>query len=103
MPASHLNVCFLIGLYQEIKQIMMKINAPVIVTSIVTSILVVNRVMIDQHDRLDLAMLIFCISPFLMIWLVLTILRDKSFKYPELPAGQHWGYRGKNKDDLGVF
>ena len=50
-----------------------------------------------------LAMLIFCISPFLMIWLVLTILRDKSFKYPELPPGQHWGYRGKNKDDLGVF
>jgi fatty acid desaturase len=45
---------------------------------------------------------LFIASPFLLIWMVINILRDTRHKYPEL--GDHeWGYRDKNRDDLGFF
>jgi len=40
--------------------------------------------------------------PFMIIWMVVCILKDDRQKYPEL--GQHeWGYRDKNRDELGLF
>jgi len=41
-------------------------------------------------------------SPFLLVWMVFNILKDDRQPYPEL--GKHeWGYRDKNRDELGLF
>jgi hypothetical protein len=82
---------------------MRKISASVAVTSIVTSILVLYNVMIYRSGPIDLVLLIFCISPILMAWLVMTILKDKTSQGPELRPGEHWGYQDRNKEDLDVF
>ncbi|MBS7563566.1 hypothetical protein KHS38_04030 [Mucilaginibacter sp. Bleaf8] len=44
----------------------------------------------------------FLASPFLLIWMVYTVLKD-DYKYPELAEGDEWGYRDKAKDTLGMF
>lgn len=46
---------------------------------------------------------LFLISPFLMIWLVYTVIRDHYEKYPELGEDEEWGYRDKPRDQLGRF
>jgi hypothetical protein len=81
----------------------MKISASTAVTTIVTSILVFYNVMIYNSGLSDLVISIFCISPFLMIWLVLTILKDGVYKGPELPPGEHWGYQDRKNEELNVF
>ena len=81
----------------------MKINAPVVVTTIVTSIMVFYNVMINISGPSDLVLSIFCISPLLMIWMVLTILKDDFYKGRELSPGEHWGYQDRNSDELNTF
>ncbi|QNL50768.1 hypothetical protein H8S90_04005 [Olivibacter sp. SDN3] len=41
---------------------------------------------------------VFFTSPFLIIWTVLIILKDKRKNYPELSENQEWGYA--DRDDL---
>ncbi|MCE3283683.1 MAG: hypothetical protein K0Q66_2420 [Chitinophagaceae bacterium] len=45
----------------------------------------------------------FLLSPFLVIWMVYTILRYAPYNGKELKEGEEWGYGDKNKDDLSVF
>lgn len=35
---------------------------------------------------------VFSLSPFLVIWMVVSVLKDKSHPMPELEAGDEWGY-----------
>jgi hypothetical protein len=51
----------------------------------------------------DLIYIIFFISPLLIIWMVLTILKDNKTKVKDLKDGEEWGYRDIEKDSLGVF
>jgi hypothetical protein len=45
---------------------------------------------------------LFIASPPMLIWMVVNILKDDRQPYPEL--GEHeWGYRDKNRDELGLF
>jgi hypothetical protein len=45
---------------------------------------------------------LFIGSPFMMIWMAVSVLKDDRYPYPEL--GKHeWGYRDKNRDELGLF
>jgi 4-hydroxybenzoate polyprenyltransferase len=45
---------------------------------------------------------LFIGSPFVLCWMVVSILKDDRQPYPEL--GKHeWGYRDKNRDELGLF
>jgi hypothetical protein len=81
----------------------MKINASVAVTTIVTSILVIYNVMINISGPSDLVLSIVCISPLLMIWMVLTILKDDFYQGRELSPGEHWGYQDRNSDELNTF
>lgn len=41
---------------------------------------------------------VFFASPFLLIWTVIIILKDKGKNYPELKDNQEWGY--VDRDDL---
>ena len=45
---------------------------------------------------------LFIGAPFIMIWMVVDVLKDDRQKYPEL-GKREWGYRDKNRDDLGFF
>lgn len=40
--------------------------------------------------------------PVVLVTMVIVILRDDSRPYPEL-GEQEWGYRDKDKDDLGIL
>lgn len=39
--------------------------------------------------------LIFALSPLLLIWMVLSVLKDKSVKVPDLEGDEHWGYQDR--------
>ena len=77
----------------------MKAATSIIVT---TTCLIVFYVLLHfDADPLLSALLYFSI-PVVMIIMVLSILLDDSLSYPEL-GNEEWGYRDKNKSELGVF
>jgi len=45
----------------------------------------------------------FLASPVLLIGIVYFVLTDTTDTYPELGEGEEWGYRNKDKSELGVF
>jgi len=70
---------------------------------IATLYLVVYVILFQTALSVTVLSYLFLISPFLMIWLVYTVLRDVSEEYPELGEDEEWGYRDKPKDQLGRF
>ncbi|HJP62379.1 MAG TPA: hypothetical protein VJ844_03000 [Mucilaginibacter sp.] len=77
----------------------MKATTSIIVT---TTCLIVFYVLLHfDADALLTALLYFSI-PVVMIIMVLSILLDDSLPYPEL-GNEEWGYRDKNKSELGVL
>ncbi|MGZ3750368.1 MAG: hypothetical protein ACXVB0_10275 [Mucilaginibacter sp.] len=46
---------------------------------------------------------LFLTSPFLLIWMVYSVLKDDLLEYPELGKKDEWGYHDKAKDELGMF
>ena len=97
-----MNVYLLNSTDQSINSKVMKNNASAVVTAIVTSIMVFYNVMLYKSGPTDLVLIIFCLSPLLMIWLVMTILKD-IYRGRELSPGEHWGYQDRNKEDLSKF
>lgn len=73
------------------------------VTSAVTAVLLVFCFMVFTQSGGDWPALIFTLSPFMMIWLVITVLRDKKHRSRELKEGEEFGYGDRNKDSLGMF
>lgn len=49
---------------------------------------------ISIHTQVSesLVYFLFAFSPITLIWLVFTVLKDRSEKYPEMKEGQEWGY-----------
>ena len=69
---------------------------------IVTLYLVAFITVLYIPPLFTLAPWLFIASPLLVIWMVWNVLTDDRQKYPEL--GKHeWGYRDKNRDELGLF
>jgi len=48
-------------------------------------------------------LLLFAISPVLVVWMVYSVLRYGTYIGRELKPGEEWGYEDKNRDDLGRF
>ena len=46
--------------------------------------------------------ILYLLIPVALISMVLIVLKDKSRPYPEL-GNQEWGYRDKDKNDLGML
>lgn len=38
---------------------------------------------------------IFALSPFLVIWMVVSVLKDRSVQAPELEGDEQWGYQDR--------
>ena len=77
---------------------MLRPNFAVTVTSI---ILIVYCFLLGRNS--PLAYFIFSISPFLVLWVVYTVIRFGIFRGNELNEDEEWGYADKNKEELGVL
>lgn len=69
---------------------------------IVTTYLIIFSLLCATGSFIIIVPYLFVLSPFLIFWMVLSILTD-SFDYPELGKHDEWGYLDKAKDELGVF
>ena len=81
----------------------MKIYAPIPVTISVTVILVLYNIFIVTGAASDIVTIIFCISPLLMIWLVLAIIKKGNYTGRDLDSDEHWGYQDRDSETMGTF
>jgi fatty acid desaturase len=77
-------------------------NAKVAV-SMLTIYLVAYVIVFATGHYVNLLAYMFLASPVLLIAVVYFVLTDTTYTYPELGEDQEWGYRDKNKNELGVF
>jgi len=47
--------------------------------------------------------IIFFISPFLIVWMIYSVLRFGTYTGKTLEEDEEWGYADKEKKELGVF
>lgn len=45
----------------------------------------------------------YALSPFLVAWMVVVVLKYGVYKGPELKADEEWGYEDRKKETLGFF
>jgi hypothetical protein len=77
-----------------------RIPAPVY---IVSAILLIYTGLINFNVPPKITMFLFFISPFLVIWMVISVLKSKTFTGKDLEEDEEWGYADKKRDDLGMF
>ena len=77
---------------------------PIISTTLVTVYLLIYNALFFTGASLDVLVIMFLLSPFLVIWMALTILKDKKYKVRELEEGEEWGYAdsGIGKPESGI-
>ena len=68
-----------------------------------TSLLVIYSVLIFLDAPLRITGFVFFISPFFIGWMIISVLKDKSYPVKELEENEEWGYGDKRKEDLGIF
>jgi len=73
-------------------------NAAIMVTLFVVIYIILLYVNIPYNP----VAYMIAVFPFVLVWMVICILKDTSAKYPDL-GGHEWGYRDKNRDELGLF
>ena len=64
-------------------------------TIIVSSYLVLYHTIFQLNGFSDLVISMFIAAPFLMGWMVVSILRDTSVAVRELSENEEWGYQDK--------
>ena len=71
--------------------------------SLLTIYLVIYTILFAAGASFTLLAGLFLASPFMLIMTVYSVLKDRSFKYPDLPEGDEWGYLDKPKNELRMF
>ncbi|WP_407426813.1 hypothetical protein [Arcticibacter sp.] len=63
-------------------------------TAILIATLYLLAFIISIHTQVSesLVYFLFAFSPVVLIWLAITVLKDKSEEYPEMDEEQEWGY-----------
>lgn len=67
-----------------------------------TAILVLYTILTALNGPIRITGFLFMISPLLIIWMVISVLRVKS-NVKDLADGEEWGYADKKKEDLSTF
>jgi uncharacterized membrane protein YjgN (DUF898 family) len=80
----------------------MRAKTPVSVF-IVTVLLVLYSVLISLNASARITGLLFFISPFLLLWMAVSVLKFKAYNTKGLAEGEEWGYADKKKEDLNMF
>ena len=62
-------------------------------TIFVTLYLVVYTVLLKLDVSINISLLMFSISPFLVIWMAYTILKNAPYHGRELKENEEWGYQ----------
>ena len=70
---------------------------------VVTALLLLYTILISLDAPVRFTGFLFFLSPFLMVWMVISVLRSKDGSVRELDADEEWGYADKNKEDLNTF
>jgi hypothetical protein len=75
----------------------------VLVISLVTIYLIIYSIIAFLEINVNLVFILFAISPFLVIWMVISVLKSTGTTVEELKEGEEWGYQDKSKEQLGIF
>jgi len=75
---------------------------PIFAVITISIILILYCVLLNTNAPRSLSYFIFSISPFLLVWLVYTVLRFGTYTGKELDE-EEWGYQDKSKDELWVL
>jgi len=70
---------------------------------IVTVYLVAYYIMAHMGVPENLLLAMFALWPIMVIWMVITVLKDTSHPVQELKENEEWGYLNKDKRTLGTF
>ncbi len=54
-------------------------------------------------ENIQVAQVIFMLSPLLIIWMVYSVVRFGKYKSRELTDNEEWGYADKGTDELNTF
>ncbi|MGZ5245599.1 MAG: hypothetical protein ACXWV5_00750 [Flavitalea sp.] len=73
---------------------------PWIPTSVVTVYLLIYNALFFTGASSTVIASMFILSPFLVIWMAMNILRDKKYKVRELHEDEEWGYADKLSEEL---
>ena len=73
---------------------------PVIIGSIV---LLLYCWLIVNGKGSGLTSFLFTLIPFILLWIVYSILKHGKFEGKELEDQEEWGYTDKDKNELGIF
>ena len=76
---------------------------PILATIVVTTSLLLYHVFSILGFAVIFTTIIFFLSPLLMIWMVLNVLKEKNTNVRELKEDEEWGYCDRDKDSLGMF
>jgi hypothetical protein len=80
----------------------MKARIPVSVF-IVTALLLLYAILISLNTPLQITGSLFFISPFLLAWMAVSILKSGDHNKKDLAEGEEWGYADKKKEELNTF
>lgn len=69
------------------------LKKPTLAAIIVTLYLVVYYILFQAGAPEDIILTMFALSPFLVIWMVMTILKYGKYEGPELKEDEEWGYQ----------
>ena len=72
----------------------------ILTTTVVTIYLVIYQVASSFNVPAAIIFSMFLLSPFMMIWMVVNILKDTSTEVIELKEGEEWGYQDRNRQSF---
>ncbi|MFY8003589.1 MAG: hypothetical protein ACOVNR_02055 [Chitinophagaceae bacterium] len=70
---------------------------------VVTIYLVIYTMLHQAGASVTIISALFIFSPFLVAWMVYTILKKGHYPGKELAKDEEFGYQDKEKDSLGIF
>lgn len=79
------------------------LNKPAFAVAVTTIVMIVYNILPQFTDSFTLAGIIFIASPFLIVWMVYTVLKHGKYNGKELDDKEEWGYQDKQRDELGMF
>jgi hypothetical protein len=71
-------------------------------TVFVTLYLIIYTILLRLDISLNISLFMFSLSPFLVLWMVYTILKYAPYKGRELKENEEWGYQDNGPQSRGV-
>lgn len=76
---------------------------PLTSTSLVTAYLLIYNALFFTGASFNVLAVMFILSPFLVIWMALTILMDKKYEVKEFEEDEEWGYADKPRSEFSGY